>query len=142
MHPEYLNHYCGYDFVHCRTDDGLVFWTLNILDEFRGECLEIKGAQKLNSTNVIDALTELFILWWLPAFICSDNGLEVIAQAVRIGSPPFAQIQPISSQVRLGRTGIVKALIDGSEMNCLRVRPSKSHAKPKSSSENEENSRT
>jgi transposase InsO family protein len=83
LRPEYHNHVWSYDVVHCRTDDGKVFRTLNILDEFSRECLAIKVDQKLNSANVIDALTYLFILRGSPAFIRSDNGPEFIAQAVR-----------------------------------------------------------
>ena len=83
LRPEYRNHVWSYDFVHCRTDDGKVFWTLNILDEVSRECLAIKVDRKLNSTNVIDALTDLFILQGFPAFIRSDNGPEFVAQAVR-----------------------------------------------------------
>jgi len=83
LRPKYRNHVWSYDFVHCRTDDGKVFRTLNILDEFSQECLAIKVDRKLNSRNVIDALTDLFILRGSPAFIRSDNGPEFIAQAVR-----------------------------------------------------------
>lgn len=39
--------------------------------------------RKLNSTEVIDALTDLFILRGVPTYIRSDNGPEFIAQAVR-----------------------------------------------------------
>ena len=45
--------------------------------------MAIKVDRKLNSTNVIDALTDLFILRGTPAFIRLDDGLEFIAQAVR-----------------------------------------------------------
>jgi len=83
LRPEYRDHVWSYDFVHCRTDDGKVFRTLNILDEFSRECLTIRVRRKLNSTDVIDALTDLFILRGVPAFIRSDNGPEFIAQAVR-----------------------------------------------------------
>ena len=83
LRPEYRNHVWSYDFVNCRTDDGKVFRTLNIIDEFSQECLAIKVDRKLNSTNVMDALTDLFILRGSPAFIRSDNGPEFIAQAVR-----------------------------------------------------------
>ena len=79
LRPEYRNHVWSYDFVHCRTDDGRVFRTLNILDEFSRECLAIKVDRKLNSMNVIDALTVLFIMRGPPAFIRSDNGPEFIA---------------------------------------------------------------
>ncbi len=83
LRPEYRNHVWSYDFVHHRTDDGKAFRTLNILDEHSRECLAIRVKRKLNSTEVIDALTDLFILRGVPAFIRSDNGPEFIAQAVR-----------------------------------------------------------
>jgi transposase InsO family protein len=71
------------DFVLCRTDDGKVFRTLNILDEHSRECLAIKVKRQLNSTDVIDALSDLSVLRGVPAFIRSDNGPEFVAQAVR-----------------------------------------------------------
>ncbi|WP_085956414.1 IS3 family transposase [Roseibium aggregatum] len=83
LRPEYRNHVWSYDFVHCRTDDGKVFRTLNILDEFSRECLAIRVKRKLNSTDVIDALSDLFILRGVPTFIRSDNGPEFVAHAVR-----------------------------------------------------------
>jgi len=43
----------------------------------------IRVKRKLNSTEVIDALTDLFILRGVPAYIRSDSGPEFIAQAVR-----------------------------------------------------------
>lgn len=83
LRPEYRNHVWSYDFVHCRTDDGKAFRTLNILDEFSRECLTIRVKRKLNSTDVIDALTDLFILRGPPAFVRSDNGPEFVAKDVR-----------------------------------------------------------
>ena len=83
LRPEYRAHVWSYDFVHCRTDDGKAFQTLNILDEYSRECLAIRVKRKLNSTDVIDALTDLFILRGTPAFIRSNNGPEFVAQAVR-----------------------------------------------------------
>ncbi|WP_394196059.1 IS3 family transposase [Litoreibacter albidus] len=83
LRPEYRNHVWSYDFVHHRTDDGKAFRTLNILDEHSRECLAIRVKRKLNSTEVIDALTDLFILRGVPAYIRSDNGPEFIAEAVR-----------------------------------------------------------
>ena len=69
LRPEYQNHVWSYDFVHHRTDDGRAFRTLNILDEYSRECLAIRVKRKLNSTEVIDALTDLFILRGIPAYI-------------------------------------------------------------------------
>ena len=48
----------SYDFVH----DGRVYRTLNIIDEYTREALMIRVDRKLNSTDVVDALTDLFIL--------------------------------------------------------------------------------
>ena len=83
LRPAYQNHVWSYDFVHCRTDDGRAFRALNILDDFSRECLAIRVKRKLNSTGVIDALTDLFILRGPPAFIRSDNGPEFVAKEVR-----------------------------------------------------------
>ena len=60
---------------------------LNVLDEFTRECLSIRIARKLNSTDVIDVLSELFILRGAPGHIRSDNGPEFIATAVRTWIP-------------------------------------------------------
>ncbi|WP_192966535.1 IS3 family transposase [Phycobacter azelaicus] len=83
LRPEYRNHVWSYDFVHCRTEDGKVFRTLNILDEHSRECLAIKVKRKLNSGDVIDALSDLFIMRGVPDYIRSDNGPEFVAQAVQ-----------------------------------------------------------
>src|SRR6188472_1048214 len=52
-------------------------------DEFTRECLAIRINRKLNSTNVINALSDLFILRGVPGHVRSDNGPEFIAKAVR-----------------------------------------------------------
>jgi len=75
LRPKYRNYVRSADFVHHRTDDGRAFRTLNILDEHSRECLAIRVKRKLNSTEVIDALTDLFILRGPPSFIRSDNVL-------------------------------------------------------------------
>ena len=83
LRPERPNHVWSYDFVQDRTHDGRAYRTLNILDEFTREALMIRVRRKLNSVNVIDALTDLFILRGPPEFIRSDNGPEFVAEAVR-----------------------------------------------------------
>ena len=56
---------------------------LNIIDEFTRECLAIRIDRKLNSIDVIDALSDLFILRGVPGHVRSDNGPEFIAKGVR-----------------------------------------------------------
>jgi transposase InsO family protein len=83
LRPERPNHVWSYDFVEDRTHDGKKFRMLNIVDEFTRECLAIRIDRKLNSTDVIDVLSDLFILRGVPGHVRSDNGPEFIARAVR-----------------------------------------------------------
>ena len=83
LRPEHPNHVWSYDFVEGRTHNGGKFRMLNIIDEFTRECLAIRIDRKLNSTDVIDVLSDLFILRGVPGHVRSDNGPEFIAKAVR-----------------------------------------------------------
>ncbi len=83
LRPERPNHVWSYDFVEGRTHNGRRFRMLNIIDEFTRECLAIRVDRKLNSSDVIDVLSDLFILRGVPGHIRSDNGPEFIAKAVR-----------------------------------------------------------
>ena len=83
LRPERPNHVWSYDFVQDRTFDGRAYRILNIIDEFTKEALMIRVNRKLNSTDVVDALTDLFILRGPPEYVRSDNGPEFIAQKVR-----------------------------------------------------------
>ena len=49
---------------------------LNIVDEFTHECLAIRVNRKLNSVDVIDLLSDLFILRGVPEHVRSDNVLR------------------------------------------------------------------
>jgi hypothetical protein len=54
---------------------------LNIIDEFTHECLTIRIDRKLKSIDVIDVLSDLFVLRGVPEHIRSDNGPEFVAKA-------------------------------------------------------------
>ncbi|MGR3269842.1 IS3 family transposase [Thalassococcus profundi] len=83
LRPERPNHVWSYDFVESRTHDGRKFRMLNLIDEFTRECLSIRIDRRLRSTDVIDVLSDQFILRGVPDHIRSDNGPEVVAMAVR-----------------------------------------------------------
>ena len=83
LRPEHPNHVWSYDFVEDRTHDGRKYRMLNIIDEFTRECLAIRINRKLNSTDVIDLLSDLFILRGVPGHVRSDNGPDFIAKAVQ-----------------------------------------------------------
>ncbi|MCK2056131.1 IS3 family transposase [Methylobacterium sp. 37f] len=83
LRPEHRNHVWSYDFVEARTHDGRKIRMLNVLDEFTHECLAIRVARKLKGIDVIDVLSDLFILRGVPGHIRSDNGPEFVAKAVQ-----------------------------------------------------------
>jgi putative transposase len=83
LRPEYPNHVWSYDFVEDRTHEGRKYRMLNVLDEFTHESLAIRVKRKLKAIDVIDVLSDLFILRGIPGHIRSDNGPEFIAKSVR-----------------------------------------------------------
>ncbi len=109
LRPEYPNHVWSYDFVEDRTHNGRKYRMLNIIDEFTRECLAIHVNRKLNSTDVIDVLSDLFIMRGVPGHVRSNNGPEFVAKAVRTGLVRSAPRPPISSLAALGKTTIAKA---------------------------------
>ena len=56
---------------------------LNLIDEFTHECLAIRVDRKLKSTDVIEVLSDQFILRGVPEHIRSDNGPEFVARSVQ-----------------------------------------------------------
>jgi putative transposase len=83
LRPEHPNRVWSYDFVEDRTHDGRKYRMLNIIDEFTRECIAIRVNRRLKATDVIDVLSDLFILRGVPGHIRSDNGPEFIAGALR-----------------------------------------------------------
>ena len=83
LRPEYSNHVWSYDFVEDRTYNGRKYRMLNVIDEFTRECIAIRVNRRLRSTDVIDVLSDLFILRGIPGHVRSDNGPEFIARSVR-----------------------------------------------------------
>jgi transposase InsO family protein len=83
LRAERPNHVWSYDFVEDRTHDGRKYRMLNLIDEFTHECLAIRVDRKLKSADVIDVLSDQFVLRGVPEHIRSDNGPEFVAKAVR-----------------------------------------------------------
>ena len=83
LRPLFPKHVWSYDFMEDRTHNGVKFRILNVIDEFTRECLVVKIARRLNSHDVVEVLTDLFIERGVPVHIRSDNGSEFIAKRVR-----------------------------------------------------------
>jgi putative transposase len=83
LRPRHRDHVWSYDFIQDRTSDARSFRMLVVLDEFSRECLAIDVARKLNSEDVLERLSDLFIRRGAPKYIRSDNGPEFTAERVR-----------------------------------------------------------
>lgn len=83
LRAERPNHVWSYDFVEDRTHDGRKYRMLNIVDEFTHECLTIRIDRRLKAVDVVDTLSDLFILRGVPEHVRSDNGPEFIAKVVQ-----------------------------------------------------------
>lgn len=56
---------------------------LNVIDEFTGGCIAIRVERRLKAVDVIDVLSDLFILRGAPTHIRSDNGPDFVAKELR-----------------------------------------------------------
>ena len=83
LRPERPDHVWAYDLVEDRTRDGRRFRMLNVVDEFTRECLAIRVGRQLRAADVINVLSDLFILRGIPGHVRSDNGPEFAATAVK-----------------------------------------------------------
>jgi hypothetical protein len=100
---------------------------LNMIDEFTRECLAIRIGRKLNSTDVIDVLSDLFILRGVPGHVRSDNvlgqqekrcfgkqvSMQEFAPAGRSSSIQAAstELEELSAIANIGSSGRAVALI-------------------------------
>lgn len=82
LKPEQPNHVWSYDFVEDRTHDRRKIRMLSSTSS-PGSAWRSGVSRKLNATDVIDVLSDLFILRGVPGYIRSDNGPEFIAKSVR-----------------------------------------------------------
>ena len=85
---------------------------LNVVDEFTHECLAIRINRKLKPIDVIDVLSDLFILRGVPGRIPSDNGPEFIAKALQDWIAAHGCARPPASHLGArGRTVLSKVLM-------------------------------
>jgi transposase InsO family protein len=95
LRAERPNHVWSYDFLEERTNEGCKLRLLNIIDEFTHECLAIRVSRRLKSIDVIDVLSDLFILRGIPEHIRSDNVLSEDARALFRQQVSFAGVTPV-----------------------------------------------
>ena len=79
----YPGHVWGYDFVFDQSEDGRQLKCLTVVDEFTRQGLAIRIGRSLTSHDVIRILDDLFHEHGRPACIRSDNGPELVSNAVQ-----------------------------------------------------------
>ena len=79
----YKNHVWCYDFVMDQTEDGGRLKMLPILDEYTREAHAIMTERSITAEDVVEQLAYLFKVHGEPEFLRSDNGPELIANAVK-----------------------------------------------------------
>jgi transposase len=67
------NHVWSYDFVEDRTHEGRKYRMLNLIDEFTHDRLAIRLNRKLKSADVIDVLSDQFILRGVPELLVAEQ---------------------------------------------------------------------
>lgn len=77
------NHVWTYDFLFDRTEFGQALKLLIVLDEYTRENLAIRVERRLTADEVIETLAQLFAQRGAPEYVRSDNGPELIAQALQ-----------------------------------------------------------
>jgi hypothetical protein len=130
LRAERPNHVWSYDFVEDRTHEGRKYRMLNIIDEFTHECLAIRIDRKLKSVDVIDVLSDLFILRGVPERLRSDNGPEFVGRPCKTGSRLSERRRLISRPAAPGRTASSRASTLGSGTSCWMGRFSISSRRP------------
>lgn len=134
LRPEYPNHVWSYDFVEDRTHNGRKIRMLNVIDEFTRECIAIRVERKLKAVDVIDVLSDLFILRGIPTHIRSDNARSSSPRRYGSGSRRWEPRPPTSCRAALGKTDIARALIRSSVTNCSTAKSSTRSRRRRSSS--------
>ena len=124
LRAEHPNHVWSYDFVEDRTHDGRKYRMLNIVDEFTHECLAIRIDRKLNSTAVIDLLSDLFILRGVPAYVGPTMVRNLSPRRCRTGSRLSARRPLTSRREAPGKTASSKASMRVYGTSCSMVRSS------------------
>jgi putative transposase len=77
------NHVWTYDFLFDRTEAGHALKLLIVLDEYTRENLAIRVERRLAAGEVIATLELLFAQHGAPEYVRSDNGPDLIAQALQ-----------------------------------------------------------
>ena len=115
--PAYRLHVWAYDFLTARTHDGRPLKILVVVDEYSRECLAIRVARRLRSTEVLKTLAELFVTYGLPAHIRTLTEAKILIERWR---REYNTVRPHSA---LGYRPPAPAAISPASLNGLIMSP-------------------
>ena len=115
--PAYRLHVWAYDFLTARTHDGRPLKILVVVDEYSRECLAIRVARRLRSTEVLETLAELFVTYGLPAHIRTLTEAKILIERWR---REYNTVRPHSA---LGYRPPAPAAISPASLNGLIMSP-------------------
>lgn len=79
----HANHVWSWDFIFDRTASGQTLKYFVIIDEYTRRLITLDVSRNFKSEDIINRLSELFVMYGVPEHIRSDNGPEFIARALR-----------------------------------------------------------
>jgi transposase InsO family protein len=81
--PAHKDHVWCVDFIHDRDERDRPLKWLSVVDEFTRECVALEVERGICAEDVVETLTDLFMIRGVPKHIRSDNGGEFIAAAIQ-----------------------------------------------------------
>jgi transposase InsO family protein len=79
----HAGHVWSWDFIFDRTESGQTLKIFTIIDEYTRRCITLDVSRSFKAEDIINRLSELFVMYGMPEHIRSDNGPEFIAKAIR-----------------------------------------------------------
>lgn len=79
---EHKDHVWSVDFIHDTDERDRPLKWLSVVDEYTRECLALEVDRSIRSVDVVNVLTDLFMIRGVPGHIRSDNGPEFVAAAI------------------------------------------------------------
>jgi transposase InsO family protein len=79
---EHKDHVWCVDFIHDTDERDRPLKWLSVVDEYTRECLALEIDRSITAADVVNVLTDLFMIRGVPVHIRSDNGPEFVASAI------------------------------------------------------------
>ena len=81
--PQHKDHVWAWDFIFDSDERGRSLKWFSLIDEYTRECLALEVERTMTANDVINVLSQVFLIRGVPKYIRSDNGPEFIAHAIR-----------------------------------------------------------